>query len=159
MSVNNTLSNNTYQIDKIRLSQILINLISNSTKYTERGGHIEISACDNSTNKKGNILFCVKDDGRGIDKKHFSRIFQPFEQATTEDQVMGTGLGLALNKKLIKLMGGEIWLESELDKGTSFYFTIQAKEITDNQLKDKDPEQINFNDLDYSKSENFSRRR
>ncbi|MCP4976508.1 MAG: response regulator [Maribacter sp.] len=151
MSVNNTLANNAYQIDKIRLSQILINLVSNSTKYTERGGHIEISACDNTTNKKGSILFCVKDDGRGIDKKHFSKIFQPFEQATTEDQVMGTGLGLALNKRLIELMGGEIWLESELDKGTSFYFTVQAKEITDNNLKDKEPEQIDFNDFDYSK--------
>lgn len=151
MSVNNTLTTNAYEFDKIRLSQILINLISNSNKYTERGGHVEISVGHNTTNKKGNLLFCVKDDGRGIDEKHFFKIFQPFAQSTKDDQVKGTGLGLALNKRLIELMGGEIWLESKINKGTSFYFTIQAQKVSEDQLKIEDIKKIDLTGLDYSK--------
>jgi PAS domain S-box-containing protein len=115
--------------DVTRLRQILYNLVSNAIKFTEQG---EVFVSVKLKEKKGdNILieFAVKDTGIGIPKDKHSTIFQHFSQvdSSTTRKYGGTGLGLAICKRLVNLMGGEIWLESEVGFGSTFYFTIKSK--------------------------------
>lgn len=118
--------------DPVRLQQILNNLISNAIKFTE-SGIIEykvrlkkIPGKNDSEIQK--LEFCISDTGRGIPIEKQQQIFNPFEQVDPNDSKRegGTGLGLAICKRLVLLMGGEIWLESSIgmDHGSSFYFTI-----------------------------------
>lgn len=112
-------------VDGLRLNQILLNLVSNAIKFTEKGS-VRLTA--KIVNAKGNLVqiqFVVKDTGVGIEKEKFEKIFETFEQAAsdTSHQYGGTGLGLAIVKKLAELKGGEISLESEVNKGTTFTFT------------------------------------
>jgi len=109
--------------DRNRIKQILINLLVNSVKFTERG---EIClSCTPSENKKS-ILFAVRDTGIGIKKEDLETIFDSFTQIETvkKDKPQGTGLGLAISKKMVEMMGGKIWVESRYGKGAQFYFTI-----------------------------------
>jgi signal transduction histidine kinase len=98
------------------------NLISNSIKYTEENiiPKIDISAIKESNQ----YLFKVKDNGIGMSPKHLDRIFTIFQRLHTKEEYEGTGIGLAIVQKIIHQHGGEIWVESELGKGTTFYFTI-----------------------------------
>lgn len=112
-------------VDGLRLNQILLNLVSNAIKFTEKGS-VRLTA--KVINAKGNLVqiqFVVEDTGIGIEKGKFEKIFETFEQAAsdTSHQYGGTGLGLAIVKKLAELKGGEISLESEVNKGTVFAFT------------------------------------
>lgn len=112
-------------VDGLRLNQILLNLVSNAIKFTNEGS---VNLCVTQTRAKGNLVqleFRVQDTGIGIDKERFGKIFETFEQAAsdTAHQYGGTGLGLAIVKKLAELKGGEISLESEPNKGTTFIFT------------------------------------
>jgi CheY-like chemotaxis protein len=108
--------------DSVRLRQILSNLISNSIKFTENG-FIEVGYLlpNNAT-----ILFYVKDTGIGIEAGKTDVIFDRFRQAddSTTRKYGGTGLGLAISRKLVQLMGGNIWVESEVGKGTTFFFGL-----------------------------------
>jgi CheY-like chemotaxis protein len=110
--------------DNMFLRQILINLLGNAVKFTNEG-------CINfgyviKNNKY--LEFFVKDTGIGIPKDKLTVIFERFIQVThPKNQYGGTGLGLAISKGLVKLFGGEIWVESVLEKGSSFYFTIPYK--------------------------------
>lgn len=107
--------------DSARLNQILLNLISNSSKFTFEG-HISLSM-----KKKGAMLeFCVNDSGIGIESDVLDSIFDSFtqEDSTTTRKYGGSGLGLAISKQLVELMGGEITLKSTKDKGTSVTFTV-----------------------------------
>lgn len=107
-----------------RLSQILINLIGNAVKFTKKGSiHLRVQ------NKGTFLLFEVRDTGIGISKDHLDDIFESFTQAEsyTTREYGGTGLGLSICKKLVQLMGGEIGVESELGKGSMFYFTLPLK--------------------------------
>ena len=109
------------EIDGLKLNQVLINLLSNSFKFTENGGiEFGYEMKDEST-----LLFFVKDTGIGIEKEFQSVIFDRFMQAelSLKKQSKGTGLGLAITKKFIELFQGKIWLESDKN-GTSVYFTI-----------------------------------
>ena len=109
------------EIDGPKLNQVLINLLSNSFKFTENGSiEFGYELKDDST-----LLFFVKDTGIGIDKEFQSVIFDRFMQAemSLKKQSKGTGLGLAITKKFIELFHGKIWLESD-ENGTSVYFTI-----------------------------------
>lgn len=108
-----------------RLKQVLFNLIENSIKFTNEG-FIEIGSRLMSDEK---ILFYVKDSGIGIAKNKQELIFERFIQASdkSNNNQDGTGLGLAISKGLIELMGGKIWVESELGSGATFYFTIPLK--------------------------------
>jgi len=120
--------------DKIRLNQILNNLISNALKYTENGKvEFGYEIIDNST-----IQFYVKDSGIGIPEVDISLIFTRFYKATNEiTSFRGIGLGLPITKQLVEKMDGKIWLESQLNKGTTFYFTlpyIQTEAITSKKL-------------------------
>ena len=124
--------------DITRLRQILINLLSNAIKFTQTGS-IEVSVI---TRKNSNInhssaanteeiQFSVKDTGIGIPRDRVERLFKAFSQVNSSitRQYGGTGLGLAICKQLCELMGGRIWVESELSAGSIFYFTIAASII------------------------------
>ncbi len=111
--------------DSRRLGQILLNLLGNAIKFSEHGEvmvtvTIEERDCDSAT-----LQFSVQDDGIGIKAEQIQQLFKPFSQAdsTTTRKYGGTGLGLAISKKLVELMGGKIWVESEFGKGSRFFFT------------------------------------
>ena len=109
--------------DKERLQQIFNNLISNALKFTTTG-YIEIG-CEPSGDM---IKFHVKDTGIGIPKAFLDLIFDRFRQVETSltRKFGGNGLGLAISKNLVELMGGTIWVESETGIGSTFYFTLPA---------------------------------
>ncbi len=114
--------------DPARLRQVVVNLVGNSIKFTEKG-EIEVSVQVEAPSINGTILrFGIRDTGIGIpvDKQH--QIFGAFTQAdsSTTRKYGGTGLGLTISAQLVGLMGGRIWVESEAGKGSTFYFTVQA---------------------------------
>ncbi|WP_417800627.1 ATP-binding protein [Tenacibaculum sp.] len=106
--------------DKIKFQQLFQNLISNSVKFNDKEeGIIEIAVKDQNSFYK----FSIKDNGIGIEKEHFDKIFKIFQSLhKTKDS---SGIGLSIVKKIVNLYKGEIWLESEVNKGTTFFFTIK----------------------------------
>jgi signal transduction histidine kinase len=113
------------QGDPLRLKQILINLVSNSIKFTQHGGvHITVQALDFSPDLR--IQFNVTDTGIGIPKEKITSLFQAFSQvdSSTTRKYGGTGLGLQISKSLVELMGGSITVKSEPRKGSSFIFDV-----------------------------------
>jgi signal transduction histidine kinase len=110
--------------DERRIQQVIFNLLSNAVKFTPEGGRIDVStAADN-----GEVQVTVRDTGPGIAREDQERIFQEFQQTNVgAEQHEGTGLGLALSKRLIELHGGRIWVESEIGKGSTFVFTLPAE--------------------------------
>ncbi|NJK95168.1 MAG: response regulator [Bacteroidales bacterium] len=112
--------------DPFRFKQVISNLIGNALKFTENG-FIEFGYKVQETN----ILFYVKDTGVGIPRDKFRLIFDRFGQVLENDRLnrKGTGLGLAISVNIVKLLGGKMWLESEVGTGSTFYFTIPLKEI------------------------------
>ena len=108
--------------DKVKLRQIFMNLLSNAFKFTNEG-RIE-GGC--AIDSEGNIVFYVADTGIGIPEDMHETIFERFAQLNQQESkvVSGTGLGLSIAKGLVELMGGKIWLESEIAKGTKFYFSL-----------------------------------
>ena len=118
----NNLPNDTIiKTDKEKLYAILTNLIKNAIKFTDKGS-IEFG-CDLKNN---DLLFYVKDTGVGIHDNRLKAIFERFIQADIEDKraFQGAGLGLSISKAYVEMLGGKIWVESEADKGSTFYFTI-----------------------------------
>ncbi len=109
--------------DYVRLKQIFCNLINNSIKFT-REGIIEFGIKEIS--EKGKISFFVKDTGIGIEKKNFKIIFDRFRKIEDDKMTLyrGTGLGLSITKYLVERLGGEIWLDSEVGKGSVFVFSL-----------------------------------
>jgi two-component system sensor histidine kinase/response regulator len=111
--------------DPLRLGQVLINLANNAVKFTESG---EIVVSIEKVERKEDqvkLKFAVSDTGIGLTEEQMSKLFQSFSQADTSTtrKYGGTGLGLAISKKLVNMMDGEIWVESEYGQGTSFIFT------------------------------------
>lgn len=122
--------------DESRLRQILVNLLSNAVKFTEHGEVVISVECntigseeDASTPPVLELQFTVTDTGIGIPPDRMSRLFQSFSQVdvSTSRRYGGTGLGLVISRRLSELMGGTMWVESEVDRGTKFHFTIQAE--------------------------------
>jgi len=112
--------------DRNRLKQILLNLLSNAIKFTPDGGKLYLE-----TNRKGNVCqVSMVDNGIGIRQGDQTFIFEPFTQLDTQpgERKQGTGLGLALTRQLVELLGGKIWVESEYGKGSRFSFTIPLAE-------------------------------
>jgi len=112
--------------DPLRLGQILTNLVNNAIKFTERGEiRLKIELLE-QTGEKVQLKFSVRDSGIGMTKEQAARLFQPFSQAdsSTTRKHGGTGLGLTICRRLVELMGGQIWLESEPGVGSTFLFTI-----------------------------------
>ncbi len=122
--------------DKLRLKQILINLINNAFKFTNKG-KIE-GGCKLDANNQ--LIFYVTDTGIGISPEKHKYIFERFAQIETEDKFLfgGTGLGLSIVKGLVYLLGGNVWLDSEPGKGTTFYFTIENLSLAKNDVVQKE---------------------
>lgn len=111
--------------DELRLQQILVNLLSNASKYTKRNGRIRVVV--RQTEPKAGFVrttFSVQDNGRGIPKEDFDRVFLPFERGAAAEKQEGIGLGLSISRHLIDAMGGSIWIESEEGIGTTFTFEV-----------------------------------
>ena len=107
--------------NEYQMVQLFQNLITNGIKYcTKKIPRISISA----TVKDDEYLFSVKDNGIGIDKAHLKRIFTIFQRLHTQEEYNGSGIGLAISKKILQKHRGKIWAESESGKGTTFYFTL-----------------------------------
>lgn len=113
--------------DPLRLGQVLINLGNNATKFTERGEIVVGVEEVESHEEEVNLHFWVRDTGIGMTAEQCSRMFQSFSQAdsSTTRKYGGTGLGLSISKKLVELMGGSIWVESELGVGSTFHFQVR----------------------------------
>jgi two-component system sensor histidine kinase/response regulator len=112
--------------DPLRLGQILTNFVNNAVKFTERGEiRLEIEQLER-TGEKVQLKFSVCDTGLGMTKEQAAKLFQPFTQAdmSTTRKHGGTGLGLTICRRLVELMGGRIWLESEPGVGSTFFFTV-----------------------------------
>ncbi len=103
---------------------MIFNLLSNAVKFTPAGGTVDVRA----TQVNGEVRVSVVDTGPGIDADDLERIFEEFQQADAGlEQREGTGLGLALSKRLVELHGGRIWVDSELGKGSTFVFTLPTR--------------------------------
>ena len=115
--------------DELRLYQILVNLVSNAVKFTEKYGIIILGVKElekiSAESDQGKFQFFVKDTGIGIAPENIEKIFEPFSQADASitRNYGGTGLGLYICKQLVEMLGGEIWVESEAGKGSTFSFT------------------------------------
>ncbi len=109
--------------DERRIRQVIFNLLSNAVKFTPAGGAVDVSAAQ----VDGVVRVSVADSGPGIAAADHDRIFEEFQQTEAGiEQREGTGLGLALSKRLVELHGGRIWVDSELGKGSTFVFTLPA---------------------------------
>jgi len=118
-----------YHGDSLRLSQILNNLLSNAVKFTSEG---KISLFVSKVNQN-RFQFKIKDTGRGLTKEEQKNIFNAFIQAdgSSSRRHEGTGLGLTISKQLVEMMNGKIWVESTYNKGSTFIFEIELKELVD----------------------------
>ncbi len=120
--------------DPTRLRQVLLNLLNNAIKFTEKGDVVLAVHYSGNGAKAGThaLQFCVRDSGIGIPADRMDTLFQSFSQvdASTTRRYGGTGLGLAISEKLVSLMGGRIWVESEVGKGTIFHFVIDFEADT-----------------------------
>ncbi len=119
--------------DATRLRQILVNLVGNAVKFTERGS-IKVVVEKGANKDNGlELQFVVQDTGIGIPETRLDRLFKSFSQidASTARKFGGTGLGLAISKRLAEMMGGAIWVQSKFGYGSSFYFSILTKEAHD----------------------------
>ncbi len=105
--------------DKMRIEQVIVNLLSNGLRYGE-GRPVTLKI----ERKNEKILLSVKDQGIGIDKKNQEKVFNRFERGSVESSVAGIGLGLFIVRELVRLHGGRIWIESEINKGATFFIEL-----------------------------------
>ncbi|MCL2045146.1 MAG: response regulator [Oscillospiraceae bacterium] len=129
VSIDNYIPDALYGDDQA-LAQVITNLVGNAIKFTPTEGSIRIGTWFlGEENGKCTIKISVSDTGIGISKEQRRSLFNPFEQAMndTSRKFGGTGLGLSISKSIVELMGGRIWVESELGKGSTFSFTFQVK--------------------------------
>lgn len=124
--------NNHLKGDSPKIKEVLVNLMSNAVKFTPKNGHIiaEIRRIDNAPKGKAKILFSIKDTGIGINESKKKDIFNAFSQAdsTITRKYGGTGLGLTISSKYVSLMGGELKVQSDEGKGSTFYFILEFDE-------------------------------
>lgn len=126
--------------DKLRLTQVLLNIISNAVKFTPVGGTIHILVEEKASQKAGYAVysFCIKDNGIGMSKEFQEHVFDSFarERTVTESGITGTGLGMAITKNIVDLMGGTIHLTSKQGEGSEFIVTPEC-ELADKTVQDK----------------------
>ncbi len=130
------LTHDWFRCDELRLNQVLVNLLSNAVKYSNPDGHVELTIRETTQpTGRSRLLFSVRDDGIGIAKEKQKLVFQRFEQADNSEAArrQGTGLGLAICNSLVHMMDSEIELESERDKGSTFYFSVEFKPVLDGE--------------------------
>lgn len=110
--------------NRIQLGQVFQNLLNNAIQNIDKEhGEVRVRCIREDDRWR----FSVEDNGRGIERSYFDRIFQPFQTLSPLDGVKGTGIGLSIVRKIVEIHGGKIWLESEPGKGTAFYFTLPAE--------------------------------
>ena len=139
-----------FKSDFLRIKQIITNLLGNAIKFTPKGGEITFKI--KLSEDKNSVEFSVDDTGIGIDPKNHKKVFELFSQAeeTTTKKFGGTGLGLSISAKLVSLLNGEIGIQSELNQGSKFYFTLPISKICENEkvrhnMTTPIKETINFN--------------
>jgi signal transduction histidine kinase/DNA-binding response OmpR family regulator len=120
--------------DVTRLRQVLVNLVANAVKFTSRGEVVVVVRTGQDSGRRSDaveLVFEVRDTGMGIPPDRLERLFKPFSQvdASTTREFGGTGLGLAISKRLVEMMGGRLWVESEMGRGSSFFFSITAPRV------------------------------
>ncbi len=127
--------------DSFRIEQVLNNFLSNAMKFTPENGNIKVTSDFHQKTIKGEkkmfVRIGVHDSGPGIPPQELNNIFNKYEQADSEESIKsaGTGLGLSICKEIVSLHGGEIWAESELKKGSCFYFTLPIEPTIDKYMK------------------------
>ena len=126
--------------DEMRIQQVLVNILSNAVKFTPDGGTISLTVRENG--RVGNFdhnyayyEFVVQDNGIGMSGEFLKKIFLPFERDKDVNHIQGTGLGMAITHNLVKIMNGEISVESELGKGTKFTVTLPLEQIEEDESR------------------------
>ena len=144
--------------DSLRLEQILMNLMGNALKFTEEGEvEVQVKTIQRSTNNV-TLEFSVRDTGMGMDDKNMDKLFLPFSQVDNSitRKFGGTGLGLSISKKLVDMMGGNIWVHSEIGHGSVFSFTslfqCEMESSTQDMIPPKDMERLKVLVVDDNKS-------
>jgi len=114
------------ECEETRIIQVFENLLSNAVKFMDKPqGQVKIGCVE----EDGFWKFSVSDNGPGIEEKHFERIFQMFQTLSSRDEFESTGVGLTVVKKIVKLYGGKIWVESKPGEGSTFFFTLSKQEM------------------------------
>ncbi|MDO4962005.1 MAG: ATP-binding protein [Eubacteriales bacterium] len=141
-------------IDPTKLHEIALNIISNAVKYTPEGGTIRISMHEIEPTKPGHARYKteISDTGIGMSEEFLPHIFDEFtrERTSTESKVQGTGLGMAITKKLVDLMGGEIFVESELGKGTTFTILLEHRIASEDEISRADKKAANYSGVSFA---------
>ncbi len=131
----------TVLLDPMRMKKVLLNILSNAAKFTPEGGeiHFSIEEIGDDADGKGLYQFHIKDTGIGMSKEYITHIFEPFsrEETATVSGIPGTGLGMSIASRIVKLMGGTITVTSEVGKGSHFVVTIPATRIVE-EIREKE---------------------
>ncbi|MCM1188644.1 MAG: ATP-binding protein [bacterium] len=141
------LSHSWFMADRMRISQVLINLLGNAVKFTPVRGRVTLTVREEKTEGANAYLyFAVRDTGIGIAKEDHERVFRSFEQSSAKNPAkqQGTGLGLSISSRLIQMMGSNIQLDSEPGEGSTFSFLIPL-ELGENVEEEKQEEEFTFN--------------
>ncbi|MDE5966149.1 MAG: transporter substrate-binding domain-containing protein [Lachnospiraceae bacterium] len=130
-------TNETIICDKLRLNQVLLNILSNAMKYTKPGGTVSVRIIQTESDPDGyaSYQFRIKDNGIGMSEEFLKHVFEPFEreQTATVSGIQGTGLGLAITKNIIDMMNGTVEVESEVGKGTEFIVSFRFRTVSQTQ--------------------------
>ncbi|MHB2015487.1 MAG: sensor histidine kinase [Candidatus Xenobia bacterium] len=125
--------------EKTRIQQVFQNLISNAIKYMDKpAGRIDVGWQD----RVDCWQFSIADNGPGIEERFFSKIFQIFQTLVPRDDMESTGIGLTIVKKVVELHGGQIWVESQMGQGTTFYFTLPKQPVMVDANAERKPELV-----------------
>ena len=132
--------------DVTRLNQVLMNLVGNAIKFTEKGTVSLQVKCQDDGPINTQLLFAIKDTGPGISKGKRERIFESFERIieTGDVEKTGTGLGLSIARQLVEQQGGEIWVESKRDEGSTFFFTLLFEKINQSEIVETEVEKAHL---------------
>ena len=137
--------NETIICDKLRLNQVLLNIMSNAMKYTKPGGMVSVRIIQTSEVQEGyaSYEFRIRDTGIGMSREFLQHVFEPFEreQTTTVSGIQGTGLGLAITKNIVDMMDGTITVDSEVGKGSEFTVNFRFR-VADSPMKSQRLEQL-----------------
>ena len=106
--------------DREKMNQAFANLFSNALRFTSPGGSVTVRA----SSERDHVVFFVEDTGTGIPAEHLGHVFEPFYRVPGQDAKSGVGLGLAIVREIVNAHGGEVGVESEVGKGSSFHFTL-----------------------------------
>ena len=144
-------TNETIICDKLRLNQVLLNILSNSMKYTKAGGTVSVRIIQTDSGEDGyaSYQFRIKDNGIGMSEEFLKHLFEPFERerTATVSGIQGTGLGLAITKNIIDMMNGTVEVKSEVGKGTEFIVSFRFRTVKQPQITEHLEKLVNLRAL------------